>query len=226
MIRETEKEIVQNSESNNVAQIEIKKDSFLKRGADIVFSLVLMIVLLPVFIVIGVLIKLFGGRGKVFFKHERVGRGGKLFKMYKFRTMKSDKSIDEYLTSEQLELFHKEYKLEDDPRITKIGRFLRKTSLDELPQIINVLLGQMTFIGPRPVTEEETYFYGKDRAKLLSVKPGITGYWQVYGRNSITYESGERQKSELYYVDNRSLLLDLKIFFKTITAVFSGKDAY
>ena len=226
MIQEAEKELLKDTESNGILQIEIQKESFLKRSADVVFSFILLVVLCPFFLIIGLLIKMFGGKGKVFFKHERVGRGGNIFKMYKFRTMRSDAEIENYLTPEQLEMFYKEYKLEDDPRITKIGRFLRKTSLDELPQLINVFLGQMTFIGPRPITEAETFFFGKDRAKLLSIKPGITGYWQAYARNSVTYESGERQRMELYYVDNRSFKLDVKIFFKTFGVLISRKNAY
>ena len=111
----------------------------------------------------------------------------------------------------------------NDPRITKLGKFLRKTSIDELPQSINILLGQMSYVGPRPVIEDEVVRYGKNKDKFLSVKPGLTGYWQVNGRSNINYE--ERMNLELYYVDNQSLLLDIKIFFKTFGTVLKHEGA-
>ncbi|MCD7893365.1 MAG: sugar transferase [Erysipelotrichaceae bacterium] len=115
------------------------------------------------------------------------------------------------------------FKLENDPRITKVGNILRKTSLDELPQILNIFLGNMSIIGPRPVIDEEVELYGKDKDKFLSVKPGLTGYWAANGRSSTTYE--ERMEMELYYVENCSIWLDIKIFFKTIISVLKREGA-
>ena len=133
---------------------------------------------------------------------------------------KNADDLENMLTPEQLEIFKTEFKIEDDPRITKIGNFLRETSLDELPQLLNILKGDLSIVGPRPVVEDELENYGEDVNKLLSVKPGLTGYWQAYARNDVIYATGERQKMELYYVDNSSLWFDIKIFFKTFVAVF------
>ena len=147
--------------------------------------------------------------------------------LYKFRSMTSKyKTFDEFyqtLSIEQKEEWDENFKLENDPRITKIGNFLRKTSLDELPQIINILKGDMSVIGPRPVVNDEIEKYGNQKAKFLSVKPGLTGYWAANGRSATTYE--DRIKLELYYIDHCSLLLDIKIFFKTILSVLKKEGA-
>ncbi|MGN1106601.1 MAG: sugar transferase, partial [Huintestinicola sp.] len=147
---------------------------------------------------------------------------GKPIKVYKFRSMKRDADdMGKYLTPEQQAEFKKEYKLKNDPRVTKVGRVLRRTSLDELPQIfLNVLIrGNMSVVGPRPVVNEETFLYGSARDAFLSVKPGLTGYWAAYADKDTSYEDCSRQKMELYYVKNRSALLDLKIIFKTAATV-------
>jgi lipopolysaccharide/colanic/teichoic acid biosynthesis glycosyltransferase len=123
------------------------------------------------------------------------------------------------LTPEELAEYRKNYKLDRDPRITKMGRFLRKTSLDELPQLLNIVGGSLSLVGPRPVLQEETELYGKDRDLLLSCKPGLTGLWQVQGRSNVSYEDGQRQAMELKYVRERSLWLDIKILFMTVGAV-------
>ena len=136
------------------------------------------------------------------------------------------KTFDEFyqtLSDEQKQEWDENFKLENDPRITKIGNFLRKTSLDELPQIINILKGDMSVIGPRPVVNDEIEKYGNQKAKFLSVKPGLTGYWAANGRSATTYE--DRIKLELYYIDHCSLLLDIKIFFKTILSVLKKEGA-
>ena len=147
--------------------------------------------------------------------------------LYKFRSMTSKyKTFDEFyqtLSDEQKQEWDENFKLENDPRITKIGNFLRKTSLDELPQIINILKGDMSVIGPRPVVNDEIEKYGNQKAKFLSVKPGLTGYWAANGRSATTYE--DRIKLELYYIDHCSLLLDIKIFFKTILSVLKKEGA-
>lgn len=185
-----------------------------------------MIVLSPVFLLIAILIKKDDG-GDVFYKHKRIGHMNQDIYLYKFRSMTSKyKTFDEFyqtLSIEQKEEWDENFKLENDPRITKIGNFLRKTSLDELPQIINILKGDMSIIGPRPVVDDEIEKYGKDKAKFLAVKPGLTGYWAANGRSATTYE--DRINMELYYVDHCSLLLDIQIFFKTILSVLKKEGA-
>ncbi len=193
---------------------------FVKRVVDIVGSALGLIVLSPLFLFIAIAIKV-DSKGAVFYKHKRVGQFGKELYIFKFRSMKTNAdNLEEMLSPEELEIFMSEFKLENDPRITKVGNFLRKTSLDELPQLLNILKGDLTLIGPRPIVEEELENYGDDVDKLLSITPGLTGYWQAYARNDAVYATGERQKMELYYVDNRSFLLDVKIFFMTFISVF------
>lgn len=157
----------------------------------------------------------------------RIGKNGKPFKMWKFRSMykNSDRMIDQ-LTPEQKKQYYTEFKIDNDPRITKIGNILRKTSLDELPQLFNVLFNNMSLIGPRPLIESEIQMnYADTYQELLSVKPGVTGYWQAYARNNATYQSGERQEMELYYVHHASAWLDIKILFKTVITVLKREGA-
>ena len=199
---------------------------FTKRCIDLLLSLLVMPIYLIIYIPVAAVIKFTDG-GPVLYKSTRIGKDGKPFCMYKFRTMKinADK-LEDFLTPEELERYKKEYKLENDPRVTGIGNILRKTSADELPQILNVLKNDMSLIGPRPVLNEETLLYGKDRSTLLSVKPGLTGYWQAYARNDVGYTDGKRQKMELYYIKNRSLKFDARIFFATIRRVLSRKGVF
>lgn len=190
-----------------------------KRLFDIAVSLPALIITLPIIILLAAAVRI-ESKGSPIYVHGRVGKNGKPFKMFKLRSMYlSDKSLEELLTPEMLEYYKREYKLPDDPRITKVGRFIRKTSLDELPQLVNILLGHMSIVGPRPLVEEELENYGDKRAELLSVRPGLTGYWQAYARNNVSYQNGERQQMELFYVRNRSFAFDLKIIFKTVEAV-------
>lgn len=199
---------------------------FFKRAFDIGTSSVALVCLSPVFLVIAVLIKHQDG-GPAFYAQTRVGKNGKLFKIYKFRSMILN--ADEVLRSNP-ELYQKYvddgFKLpaEEDPRITKIGRFLRKTSLDEMPQFLNVLKGEMSMVGPRPIIKEELVEYGDQVDKLLSVKPGAFGLWQASGRSNVTYP--ERCDVELEYVDNASAGYDLKIFFKTIISIIKTDGAF
>ncbi len=199
---------------------------FTKRCIDLLLSLFAMPIYLIIYALAAAAVKFTDG-GPVLYKSVRIGKDGKPFYMYKFRTMKmnADK-LEDFLSYEELEKYKKEYKLENDPRVTGIGKILRKTSADELPQILNVIKNDMSLIGPRPVLYEETLLYGKDRETLLSVKPGLTGYWQAYARNDVGYTDGIRQAMELYYIENRSLKFDTRIFFATIRRVLSGKGVF
>lgn len=193
--------------------------SFCKRLLDLLLSLLALLVIWPVLLLISIAIVV-EDRGPVLYKANRVGLHGKAIVVYKFRSMKlhADR-LEDTLTPEELAEYRKNFKLKNDPRITKVGAFLRKTSLDELPQLFNIVGGSLSLVGPRPVLQEETELYGADRDLLLSVKPGLTGLWQSRGRSNVTYEDGARQALELKYVRTRSLLLDLKIIFWTVGAV-------
>lgn len=202
-----------------------KRETYLviKRGLDIVFSFLALIVLSPVFLVLAILIK-FDSKGSVFYKHKRIGKDGKYIYLYKFRTMyKNADELKKQFTKAQKEEFAREFKLKNDPRVTKIGRFLRKTSLDELPQLLNILKGDMALIGPRPVVDKEIEKYGMLKNIFLSVTPGLTGYWACNGRSCKNYD--ERIKLELFYVYNFCFKLDVKIFFKTIKSVITKEGA-
>lgn len=226
-------ETAQMSQSAATVRVEIKQGkkseklyAAIKRLFDIAASLLGFLVTLPITLPVAIIIKASDG-GPVIHKRICLGRNGRTYIMYKFRTMVMDAdNLERWLTPEQMEEYRAECKLEDDPRITKIGRFLRKASIDELPQLLSVLKGDMSLVGPRPVVDSERHHYtDAEFDLLLTAKPGITGYWQVNGRSDSTYESGKRQKLELYYVANRSLLLDIKILFMTIAVVLKGKGA-
>ncbi len=206
-----------------VSKSKIKAYDILKRFIDIIISTIGLIVCIPIFIIIGIAIKI-DSKGPVFFKHKRIGKHGKKLEIYKFRTMiENAEEAMKNFTEEQKKEFAENFKLENDPRVTRVGKILRKTSLDELPQIINILKGEMSIIGPRPVVRSELEKYGSNQDKFLSVAPGLTGYWAANGRSDVSYE--ERMALELYYVNNRSLILDMKIFFKTIGSVLKGRGA-
>lgn len=194
-----------------------------KRTSDVAISSLALILLMPIMLLIGAIIKL-ESKGKVFYKQKRIGKNGKYFTIYKFRTMVSDAdNFEKYFSKEQLIKYKENFKLEDDPRITKIGKILRKTSLDELPQLINIIKGDLSIIGPRPIVDNEIDKYGLDKDKFLSVTPGLTGNWAANGRSCTTYE--ERIKLELDYIENLSFKMDMDIFFKTIATVVKGKGA-
>jgi len=199
----------------------------LRRLIDIIISLLVLIILFPFFVLIAVLIVILDGT-PIFYIQKRVGKDGKLIKIIKFRTMKqnSEKILENFLKENpSLAKEWKKYrKLKKDPRVTKIGKFLRKYSLDELPQFINVLKGDMTLIGPRPyIVEElkEANISEKELNKLLSVKPGITGLWQVEKRNNSSLRG--RVKIDLLYIKRKNFLLDLKILLKTLVVIVKGK---
>ena len=202
---------------------------FAKRLFDIVFSMVVLFLLSPIFLVIALLIKIKSPNGPIFFGHQRIGKDGRFFRVYKFRTMVPDaeaklaKMLDDNPKAKAE--FANDFKLKDDPRIISgIGGFLRKSSLDELPQFFNSLIGNMSVVGPRPIVEDEIHKYGEYVVKLYSVKPGVTGLWQVSGRNDIDYD--KRVKLDMEYIDTQTLLLDMKIIFKTIIVMIFKKGAY
>jgi len=185
----------------------------IKRLFDIIFSFFSLIILSPLFLIIAFLIKI-NSNGQVFFKHERIGKNGRPFYPFKFRTMKEG-AIKEGLGYNVVE---------DDERITRIGKFLRKWGIDELPQLINVLMGEMSFVGPRPTFRYQVEKYDDSQRKRLLVKPGVTGWAFVHGRNLLSWE--ERIKYDVWYVENWSLWLDFKILLKTIKIVLLRKGIY
>lgn len=195
-------------------------DGGVKRVADVATSLI-AITLGSVPVALSSLAICMESPGAPIFRQERIGKDGVPFGMWKLRTMYADaeQNVDSYLTAEQQEQWERERKVEDDPRVTKVGRFLRESSLDELPQFLNVLVGEMSVVGPRPVTAEELTWFGDDVDEVLSVRPGITGYWQTFARNDATWESGERQEMELRYVRTMSLSMDARICLRTVGAI-------
>lgn len=193
-----------------------------KRFLDIVLSVLSLAVLWPAFLVIACLIR-HEDHGPVFYKHKRVGLHGQMISIYKFRSMKAESENLKELSPEQLEEYRREFKISNDPRVTKVGGVLRRTFLDELPQLFNILRGEMSFVGPRPIMEEELRLCYSEREQrlLLSRRPGLTGYWQIQERKRATYASGERQHAELYYIGHESLRLDLWILLKTVVVIFA-----
>ncbi|MRR14385.1 undecaprenyl-phosphate galactose phosphotransferase WbaP, partial [archaeon] len=208
-------------------RLALKKNRVMKRMFDLICSIICLIVLSPIFALLAVLV-IIDSRGPVFFGHTRVGRDGKEFICYKFRTMvtNAQQYLEDILKndSEAKSQWEKDYKLKDDPRITRVGRILRKTSLDELPQIWNVVKGEMSLIGPRPIVADEIERYGQKSKYFFKVTPGITGLWQVSGRNDIDYD--ERVLLDEYYAKNWSLWLDIEILLRTIGAVLRKSGAY
>lgn len=197
----------------------------IKRIMDVLLSMIALFLLSPIFLILIILIKI-DSKGSIFYKHKRIGKNGEYIYLYKFRSMYSDSKerLEELLKDNKIRKeWEKNYKLEDDPRITKIGSILRKTSLDELPQLLNILKGEMSIVGPRPVIDGEIEKYGSNKEKFLSVTPGLTGWWACNGRSCTTYE--ERMKLELYYVDHCSILLDIKCILKTVIAVVKRDGA-
>jgi Undecaprenyl-phosphate galactose phosphotransferase WbaP len=199
---------------------------FIKRVFDVVGASLAIVFFAP-FIIVIIACARFSG-GPALFKHRRVGQGGKFFHCIKFRTMvpNADQVLQNLLNSDRAvkEEWLRDHKLRDDPRVTQVGRFLRRTSLDELPQLWNVLRGEMSLVGPRPVVPDELSRYGNKVATFLSARPGITGLWQISGRNDTDYR--RRVALDVCYVRSRSLLLDVYILFKTLPVVFARNGAY
>ncbi|WZL81017.1 sugar transferase [Vallitaleaceae bacterium 9-2] len=190
--------------------------NFFKR----IFDLVLAIIALPFWVIILVIVGpmiYFQDKGSIFYNASRLGKDGKIFKMYKFRSMKMNAPD---LRNEDGSTFN----AEDDPRLTKIGNFIRKTSLDETPQLLNIIKGDMSIIGPRPDLPEHMELYEGNEARKLEIRPGVTGYNQAYFRNTIPWK--ERIKNDIYYIDHLSMWMDIKVFFKTAVSVLKREDVF
>ena len=197
--------------------------SVTKRLIDIVGSLCGIILLSPLFLIVAVLIKLEDPKGKVFFAQERNGRYPKTFKMYKFRSMVHNAEDLLKDLMDRNEQTGPVFKINDDPRITKVGKFIRKTSIDELPQLFNVLKGDMSLVGPRPPIPREVEQYNSYQMQRLAVKPGLTCIWQVSGRNNIGFD--EWVEMDIEYIKTRNLWLDIKLIFKTVGVLFGDDNA-
>ena len=190
---------------------------FIKRWFDVISSIIAIILLSPLYLVIAIIVKL-DSHGTIIFAHERLGKYGKKIKVYKFRTMVTNaQQILKDMPDELKREFEESFKFENDPRITKVGKFLRESSLDELPQLINIIKGNMSIVGPRPIVAKEIEKYGKYGDKLLAIKPGLTGNWQVSGRSNTTYE--QRVELDMDYIDTRSFWRDMVIILKTVGVV-------
>ena len=226
-------------EENKTALLELRSErqmkenriitGMIKRLVDIVFGVMGVIFLIPLTILIYIVKKILKeDKGPIFYDQLRIGKNGKNFKLYKFRTMVTgaDEILKKYLdeNEEAKKEYEENHKLKNDPRITKLGNFLRKTSLDEVPQFINILIGNMSLIGPRPYLPREKEQMGKYYSEIIKCKPGITGLWQVSGRSEMTFE--ERVKIESLYVSNNSLKTDAKIMVKTVQAVLKKEGAF
>ena len=204
-----------------------KKDFYkiIKTIFDLFFALIFLVVSSPIFISIALLVKL-SSRGPIFFLQKRIGKNKKSFNCIKFRTMHPEaEDILENLIINNEALrkeFQETHKLKNDPRITNIGKFLRKTSLDEIPQFLNVIKMEMSIVGPRPIVKKEILKYGKSYKKVISIKPGITGLWQVSGRNNLSYK--RRVTLDCLYVDNMSPIIDLRIIIRTFGVIFFPND--
>lgn len=217
---------------NNLAikkdvEVVVKKERnvyrFFKRAIDIIGSLIGLILASPILLIVGILIKL-ESKGPIVFSQTRVGLNGKEFKMYKLRSMVVNAEELKKKLEEQNEMSGPMFKIKDDPRITKVGKFIRKTSIDELAQLVNVLKGDMSLVGPRPSLPNEVAELEEWMLERLEVKPGLTCYWQVMGRNKIGFE--EWMRLDIRYVRERSFWLDIKLIFKTFFVLFGDKNAY
>lgn len=197
-----------------------------KRFADILLTLIALLLLWPLMLLIGFLVFLQDG-GSPLYSQERLGRYGRHIRIWKFRSMvRNADQLLSRLTDEQKAQYKAEFKIDNDPRVTWLGAFLRRTSLDELPQLINILRGEMSLVGPRPIVADEVYCYTADELELFhSVPPGLTGYWQTCAGPADTYTTGGRQKMELHYAGNANLRFDLLMLLKTLSAVIrKAKD--
>jgi len=204
-------------------QIERRKVyEFIKRAVDIICSLIGLIVLMPILVIVAILIRI-ESKGSIIFYQDRVGKYGVVFKMYKFRSMVVNaEDLKEKLTNEN-ERTGPMFKMKNDPRITRVGSFIRKTSIDELPQLVNILKGEMSLVGPRPSLINEVNEFEDWMLKRLNVKPGLTCYWQVSGRDDI--EFNQWMELDVKYVDERNILIDIKLILKTFLVLFGDNHA-
>ena len=193
-----------------------------KRAIDIIGAGSGLLLLSPVIAIVACAVK-FTSKGPIFFSQKRVGKNGQLFDMYKFRSMVVNAEELKEKLANQNEMSGPMFKMKDDPRVTKVGKFIRKTSLDELPQLWNVLKGDMSLVGPRPSLPKEVKQFEEWMYKRLTVKPGLTCYWQVSGRNNIDFE--DWMKLDISYVEDRNLWIDIKLIFKTVFVLFGDKNA-
>lgn len=196
---------------------------FFKRLIDLFGSVIGLIVLSPIFLVVSLLIK-FESKGPIIFSQDRIGKDGKVFKMYKFRSMVVNAEELKEKLKEQNEMSGPMFKMKEDPRVTKIGKFIRKTSIDELPQFINILRGDMSLVGPRPSLPKEVEQFEDWMMERLEVKPGLTCYWQISGRNNIDFE--DWMKLDIKYVRARNTFTDLKLILKTVFVLFGDENAH
>lgn len=225
-VENTKTKINVNAKEINILSLRTRIYLPFKRLFDILFGIIGVILTIPFILVIKISYILNKDYSSIFFTHKRIGKNGKEFKMYKFRTMvpNAEELLKEMLKDKKYLNEWKEYhKFENDPRITKVGKVFRKLSLDELPQFINILIGDMSLIGPRPLIQEEVDDYKKKKKILLSIKPGLTGWWACHGRSCTSNK--QRQDLELYYVKNCSFILDIKTFFLTIVKVLKREGA-
>ena len=222
-------EAIMSGVSDTNVSLKIKRRIYriTKRLFDIVVGIIGVIFLIPITIIVKICSMISGDFGRVIFSQKRIGKNGKEFKFYKFRSMvpNADEVLKKLLkeNKELAKEYRKNKKLDNDPRVTKIGKILRKTSIDELPQFINVLKGDMSLIGNRPYLPREKEDMGKSYKEIIKTKPGLTGYWQVNGRSNTSFD--ERLELEKYYSNHASLKLDIKIFFKTFSVVLFGKGS-
>lgn len=195
---------------------------FSKRAIDIVGSIVGLVLLSPILLIVAIAIKL-ESKGPIIFSQKRIGQKGKEFKMYKLRSMVEDAEKLKKDLMKSNEMSGPMFKMKDDPRVTRVGKFIRKTSIDELPQLVNVLKGDMSLVGPRPSLPKEVKKFKPWMKKRLEVKPGLTCYWQVAGRNNIDFE--DWMKLDIKYVEERSFFVDIKLIFKTFFVLFGDENA-
>lgn len=221
--------LVLNDDNSIESNVSVKKLSylFIKRVFDIIFSIIGLICLLPVIVIVKIISICSGDFKSIFYSQDRIGENGKLFKFYKFRSMvpNADEILKQIMeeNGELAQEYKVMKKMSNDPRITKVGKFLRKSSIDELPQLFNILIGDMSFVGNRPYLPREIGDMGNYYDDIVKTRPGLTGFWQASLRSRSTFE--ERLKMEKYYSNNCGLKFDIHIIFKTFTSVILGKDA-
>ena len=228
-----EEDVSQNAEELSVEMAEVFEEKeieqpasyypHIKRFLDLFISVVGIAVLSPILLLVVVMIKAEDPEGEILFKQQRVGKGGKLFYMYKFRSMVSNAEALKATLVDKNEATGPVFKIRFDPRVTRVGSFIRRTSIDELPQLINVLKGEMTLVGPRPALPDEVEKYTDFERQRIAVTPGLTCYWQVSGRSNIGFE--EWVLLDLKYIEERNTWVDLKLIFRTVFVLFGSKDA-